>query len=252
MHSCYFDTLPDEMNLSILENLEPINLMDILIAFPDTRIANVLCFDEILINKLPPIDKKKIDVMLSKYRNSELFMKWINLPSVNKKIFSCFYDLLPDEIVLSILGESRSLNDLANLIIDYPNSRVANVLCFNDQLIKKNRIIHILDIHRLVNSHHRNSLLMKWINLPSLKKNIEYLTAFDEKYYYKFTSYEEYVRFNSVFDRDGDIYEEGEEPDFDNIPEYAVNLVGNRFHVNFNRIFELFDDYGQHHKGRIW
>ena len=93
---------------------------------------------------------------------------------------------------------------------------------------------------------------MKWINLSSLKKNIEYFTTFDEKYFYQHTKYEDYIRFNSVFDQNDFIYEEGEEPDFDNVPEYAVNLIGNRFHVNFNRLLNLFDDYGNHHKDRIW
>ena len=85
-----------------------------------------------------------------------------------------------------------------------------------------------------------------------MKKNCTCLTTFDETYYYQHTTYEDYILFNSVFDRDGFIYEEGEEPNFDNVPEHAVNLIGNRFHVNFDKLFNLFDDYGEHHKDRIW
>ena len=183
MNLCLFDTLSDEMVLSILENLTVIDLMKIIIAFPNSRAANVLCFDEILINKLACIDKKEIDVVLCKYDNSELVIKWINLRSVNKKIFSCFYELSPDEMVLAYL-QQRSLNDLANIIIEYPNTWIANVLCFDDQVINKLPPLIILHIHTLVKSHHRNKVLMKWINLPCVKKNCTYLTTFDEKYYY--------------------------------------------------------------------
>ena len=105
------------------------------------------------------IDKKEIDVVLCKYDNSELVIKWINLRSVNKKIFSCFYELSPDEMVLAYL-QQRSLNDLANIIIEYPNTWIANVLCFDDQVINKLPPLSILHIHTLVKSHHRNKLLM--------------------------------------------------------------------------------------------
>ena len=159
MNLCLFDTISDEMVLSILENLTVIDLMKIIIAFPNSRAANVLCFDEILINKLACIDKKEIDVVLCKYDNSELVIKWINLRSVNKKIFSCFYELSPDEMVLAYL-QQRSLNDLANIIIEYPNTWIANVLCFDDQVINKLPPLSILHIHTLVKSHHRNKLLM--------------------------------------------------------------------------------------------
>ena len=41
LHESTFETLPDEMVLEVLQNLDLIDLMKIIIAFPNTRLGSV-------------------------------------------------------------------------------------------------------------------------------------------------------------------------------------------------------------------
>ena len=116
------------------------------------------------------------------------------------------FESLPDEMVLEVL-QNLDLIDLMKLIIAFPNTRLGSVLCFDHMLINKLAPIHVFDIHRMVNRYHRNKLLMKWINMSSVKRKCMYLDSFSEKYNnYKLTMGEEYASFNAVFDKDGRLH----------------------------------------------
>ena len=113
------------------------------------------------------------------------------------------FETLPDEMVLKVL-QNLDLIDLMKLIIAFPNTRLGSVLCFDHILINKLPPIHIYDIHRTADGYHRNNLLMKWVNMSSVKNKCMYFDNFYEKYdNYKLTIGEEFASFNAVFNKDG-------------------------------------------------
>ena len=113
------------------------------------------------------------------------------------------FETLPDEMVLKVL-QNLDMIDLMKLIIAFPNTRLGSVLCFDHILINKLGPIHIYDIHRMVNRYHQNKLLLKWVNMSSVKNKCMYFDNFYEKFdNYKLTIGEEFASFNAVFDKDG-------------------------------------------------